>query len=142
MSNSYLSVTPEQGASFFRNPPSGPIIMLNLLSFKEIADYSAAPELAPIKSISGKQAYDLYMKFTLPFIKEAGSELVFMGKAHSLLIGPMDEKWDLMLLVKHRSASEFLKFAQNPDYLSIAHHRTAALSDSRLLPLSSIDLIS
>ncbi|GGG16161.1 hypothetical protein GCM10011344_15900 [Dokdonia pacifica] len=133
---SYLDVTPEAGRNYFSNPPKGEIVMLNLLKFKDIANYSQTPALTPETPISGKEAYQLYMEHTLPFLKEAGSEVLFSGKSASFLIGPSQEDWDLVLLVKHKDAATFLKFAQNEAYLSIAGHRAAALEDSRLLPIT------
>lgn len=112
--------------------------MLNLLKFNEIADYSENQNLKSLEDISGVKAYELYMQHTLPFLEEAGSELIFQGKCHSFLIGPEAEKWDLMLLVKHASKQAFIKFASNQEYLKIAGHRTAALKDSRLLPIDRI----
>ena len=110
-------------------------MMLNLLRFRKQADYSTHPTLAPQEAISGRAAYQLYMEHTLPFIKEAGAEVVFMGKGGPYLIGPEDQYWDMVLLVKHQSAAAFLAFATNEAYLAGAGHRTAALSDSRLLPI-------
>lgn len=134
----FLDVTPEAGRNFFSNPPKGEIVMLNLLKFKDIADYAHLPAIAPKEVISGKEAYQLYMDHTLPFLKETGSEVVFAGKSNSFLIGPSQEDWDLVLLVKHKDAATFLAFAQNEKYLVIAGHRTAALEDSRLLPIEAI----
>lgn len=132
---SYIYPTQEAGKAFYMKQLKGEVTMLNLLKFKEVADYSSAPELAPSEPVSGKEAYDLYVKHTIPFLKEAGSEVIFSGTADSFLIGPQDEEWDLVLLVKHASAERFLAFAANEDYLKIAGHRTAALEDSRLLPI-------
>ena len=134
---SFLDVTPEAGRNYFSNPPKGEIVMLNLLKFKDIADYSHFPSIAPKETISGKEAYQLYMDQTLPFLKEANSEVIFSGKSNSFLIGPFQEDWDLVLLVKHKDAATFLAFAQNKKYLAIAGHRTAALEDSRLLPIET-----
>jgi hypothetical protein len=36
----------------------GGLVMLNLLRFREVADYSANPELAPAAPISGAEAFD------------------------------------------------------------------------------------
>jgi len=138
MSN-YINVTPEAGKAFFSNPPSGKITMLNLLCFRKEADYSASPELAPANAITGKNAYKLYMKHTKPILEAAGGEVLFMGKCNSFLIGPEAEKWDLLLLVRHQSAEVFLEFAQNKEYLKGIGHRTAALEDSRLLPITEGD---
>ncbi len=131
----YLDVTQEAGKEFFTKKSEGSVVMLNLLKFREFADYSKSPELAPTNKISGKEAYQLYMKHTLHFLKSAGSEVIYQGKSHSFLIGPEDEKWDVVLLVKHKSAAKFLEFASDKGYLAGAGHRTAALEDSRLLPI-------
>lgn len=42
---------------------------------------------------------------------------------------------DLVLLVRHRNVRTFLSFADDVDYLAGVGHRTAALADSRLVPL-------
>jgi hypothetical protein len=54
--------------------------MLNLLRFRDIADYSETPELMPSESISGAEAYQKYIDHTLPFLKESGGDSVFLGK--------------------------------------------------------------
>ena len=58
-----------------------------------------------------------------------------MGKGGKYLIGPQDEDWDVILLVKQSSVNTFMEFARNEKYLTGMGHRTAALQDSRLLPL-------
>lgn len=134
----YIEPTREQGGAFFGNPPEGPVVMLNLLRFRETADYSASPELAPDQAISGRAAYQRYAAHTLPFLQEAGADVLFQGKGGHCLIGPTEERWDLVLLVRHRSAQAFLSFASNEGYLAGIGHRTAALEDSRLIPISEI----
>lgn len=136
----FIKPTPAAGAAFFGAPPEGPIVMLNLLRFREVADYSGAPELAPPEPISGREAYERYAAHTIPILKEAGAEVLFRGDGRSYLIGPEDERWDLVLLVRHVSAQVFLSFATNKTYLAGAGHRTAALEDSRLLPISSASM--
>jgi hypothetical protein len=71
----------------------------------------------------------------MPFLREAGGELLFLGNGGNFLIGPPDERWDLAMLVRHRDVDTFLAFASNEEYLAWLGHRTAALEDSRLLPL-------
>lgn len=134
----YIEPTQQQGAAFFGAPPEGPVVMLNLLLFRDVADYSAHPDLAPEAPISGQDAYARYAAHTLPLLREAGGEVLFQGAGGPFLIGPDDGRWDLMLLVRHTSAQAFLGFASNPTYLAGVGHRTAALLDSRLLPLVEI----
>ncbi|NRB47599.1 MAG: DUF1330 domain-containing protein [Saprospiraceae bacterium] len=131
----FLAATQAAGKAFFMRQIQGPVVMLNLLRYRETADYTAQEELAPSEPISGEAAYKAYMDHTLPFLDELGSEVLFFGKGGPWLIGPEAEQWDAVLLVKHPSAAEFLSFAQNEAYLRGAGHRTAALLDSRLLPI-------
>jgi uncharacterized protein (DUF1330 family) len=135
MTERFLEVTQEAGAALFRRNISGEIVMLNLLRFRDVADYSANPELTPSQPISGAEAYQKYIDHTLPLLKESGGELVFLGKGGSFLIGPQEEQWDLVMLVRQKSLSEFIAFSSNQEYLAGMGHRTAALEDSRLLPL-------
>ena len=131
----YLEASQEGGKAMFQQGVSGAVVMLNMLRFKTEADYSGLEKLDPGKSLSGKEAYQLYIDNTIPFLEKAGSEVLFYGKSSSFLIGPLEEKWDAVLLVRHASIQEFVAFAQNEEYLAIAGHRTAALEDSRLLPI-------
>lgn len=114
---------------------SGPIVMLNLLRFREEADYSASPELAPTVPISGRDAYDRYMAHTLPFLTATGGTVEFVGDGGHYFIGPIEERWDLALLVRQAGMQDFFDFASNEEYLAGMGHRVAALEDSRLLPL-------
>ena len=139
MTDRYLDVTPEAGAAFFRRAVDGPVVMLNLLRFREVADYSASPELRPKAPISGRQAFERYVDHTRPFLAESGGELVFLGTGGPFLIGPPDVEWDLVMLVRQRSVADFLAFSRNQAYLAGIGHRTAALEDSRLLPLVETD---
>ena len=131
----YLDPTEENGRAFVMRQLEGPFEMLNLLRFRDVADYTADPELAPDRRISGRQAYALYKAHTLPFLREIGAEVVYLGEGGAPLIGPIDEVWHEVLLVRHPSAGEFLQFARNKAYLAGLGHRTAALADSRLIPL-------
>ena len=135
MADRYLDVTPEAGAAFFRRNVEGEVVMLNLLRFRAVADYSAAPELEPEAPISGREAFQRYVDHTRPFLRDSGGELVFLGNGGRFLIGPPDETWDLVMLVRQRSLADFLAFSRNEAYLAGLGHRTAALEDSRLLPL-------
>jgi uncharacterized protein (DUF1330 family) len=131
----YLEPTQESGREFFTRNIAGQIVMLNLLRFRPVADYSATPHLAPAAPISGAAAYQLYIEHTLPHLKESGGELLFLGKGGAFLIGPSDERWDAAMLVRQSSISAFMAFASDPEYMAGMGHRTAALEDSRLLPL-------
>ncbi|MEQ3746253.1 MAG: DUF1330 domain-containing protein [Henriciella sp.] len=132
----YLHPSRAAGAAFIMRGIAGEVTMLNLLRFRAEADYSSHPELAQTVPISGAAAYDKYIAHTLPFLHESGGDIVFLGKGGPFLTGPDHEYWDMVMLVRHRDTETFLTFADNKAYLAGTGHRTAALEDSRLLPLS------
>ena len=135
MEKYFLEPTQESGAALFRRNISGEVVMLNMLRLKETADYSATPELAPEKPISGREAFQKYIDHTMPFLEESGGELLLLGNGGQFFIGPEDEQWDVIMLVKQSSLASFMEFASNAGYLAGIGHRTAAIIDSRLLPI-------
>lgn len=134
----YLEPSQQSGRAFFMRGIAGKVVMLNLLRFRPVADYSAAPGLAPGEPISGEAAYRLYMQHTMPHLENSGGRLLFYGRGGPFLIGPDDERWDAAMLVEQSSPAAFMAFASNADYLAGMGHRIAALEDSRLLPLEEV----
>lgn len=57
------------------------------------------------------------------------------GQGGAFLVGPSDERWDAVMLVRQSSVASLLAFASNQAYLAGIGHRVAALEDSRLLPM-------
>ena len=131
----YLEPTQESGRAFFMRGMTGSVVMLNLLRYRAIADYSASPQLAPAEPITGEAAYRLYMEHTMPHLEKSGGKLLFFGRGGVFLVGPENERWDAAMLVRQASPAAFMAFASNAEYLAGIGHRTAALEDSRLLPL-------
>ena len=138
MPDNYLEPTGQAGAALFSRQIQGEVVMLNLLRFKPVADYSRHPQLAPAEPISGKEAYQRYIAHTQPLLQKSGGNILYMGAGGGFFIGPGDETWDMALLVRQHSLQDFLQFASDPDYLAGLGHRTATLQDSRLLPLETI----
>lgn len=133
--DNYLNASEESGKEFYRNfHDKGRIVLLNLLKFRKIADYTSHRNIKPAVEITGEEAYRLYLESTIPELEKAGSRMLYYGKSGSFLIGPQHPKWDAILLVEHASVTKFMEFSQYKGYLKNAGHRTAALEDSRLLP--------
>lgn len=119
-----------------------PILMLNLLRFRDLADHSAppdlAPNLAPDMPITGAEAFDRYTGAILPLLRASGGDIVLQAAANDWFIGPQAEMWHRVLIVRQASLQAFFAFATDKAAEAVGHHRTAALADSRLLPMRSL----
>ena len=137
----YLEPTQESGRALFMRGIVGPVVMLNLIRLRVIADYSASPELAPASPVSGAEAFDRYIQHTLPYLKESGGEVLLLARGGTFFIGPENERWDVAMIVRQRSIESFIAFASHAEYLAGLGHRTAAIEDSRLLPLEEMSQV-
>lgn len=123
---------PEQLQALVKGDLEAPVVMLNLLRF---ADRAKDVE----EDMTGADAYDRYGAEVLPYLERAGGEVVWQGTASPNVIGPPEERWDRVLLVRYPSRRAFLEMVSDPGYREIARWRSAALDDSRLVPLSPPD---
>jgi uncharacterized protein (DUF1330 family) len=115
------------------SPDEGPIVMLNLLRFKESADGIDAGD-----EISGAQAYARYGAEATKFLARAGGRILWSGAAQESVIGPHEREWDMVLVVEYPSRTAFLAMVGDPQYQTIHRHREAALDDSRLIVCKSL----
>jgi uncharacterized protein (DUF1330 family) len=114
-----------------RAPVNAPVVMINLLRYREQADYGDCTEFVPC---SGRDAYfERYATVSSPLVLADGAKIQWMGSIIGNVIAPPDEKWDDILLVEYPSFASLQKLFENPEYQAAVIHRTAALSDSRLI---------
>lgn len=132
----YLHPTREQFQALVARSIDGPVTMLNLLRYRDVADYSSQPALAPPDPISGEEAYRRYGRGVLPLLEAAGGEVVLDVTGGEFLVGPADEFWDSCLVVRYPDVAAFAAMTSSEEYLAIVGHREAALADSRLLALA------
>jgi hypothetical protein len=110
----------------------GPVFMLNLLKFKEQADYGDGATFQPC---SGRTAYfERYAPAFRLIGAPLGVRLFWAGKVLSQLVSEPTEDWDEVLLVEYPNFNAFKAATQDPRYASTAQpHRLAALDDWRLI---------
>lgn len=126
------SLTEEQLRVLASLPADKPFVMLNLLRFREQAAYSD-----PLEACSGREAYKRYSQTSLQTIAAVGGSVIFSGKAHASLIAPQGEYWHQVFLVRYPSVAAFRAMLSMPEYHVGVRHRTAALQDSRLTPITA-----
>jgi uncharacterized protein (DUF1330 family) len=126
------SIEPSEAqlARFVEVEDGKPIVMINLLRYRERAAYEPGADAEPC---SGREAYERYGLHVLPLLARVGGKIRWRGDARASVIGPADEHWDDVLLVEYPSRSAFVSMVTSEDYRAIMHHRTAALADSRLI---------
>ncbi len=126
-----IEPTPEQFRALAGDVGApGPIVMLNLLRFREEAAY---PDGFGADPCSGREAYERYGAAAQPFLEKVGGAPIWAGPAQQVVIGPEGEWWDVCMLVRYPSRQAFFDMATDEGYLAITPHRSAALSDSRLI---------
>ena len=121
--------SPEQLAAFRDADWDGPLWMINLLKFKDQADYGDAGEPAR----TGREAYEHYGSLAGPFVQAVGGKPVSMLYPQHIVIGDEAEDWDEVLIVEYPSREAFFEMIGNRDYQATTIHRTAALERSALI---------
>ena len=89
----------------------GPVVMLNLLKFHERAQYRDGRA----DQVSGREAYMRYADEMQPIVEGAGGRFLFSGDVQGLVIGAVEELWDLVGIVEYPSRAEFFRIATSPE---------------------------
>ncbi len=115
-------------------PDGQPFAIINLLLYKEWADY---PQGTVTEKLTGQQAYERYSELSVPFVNKVGGVPMWRGTIGGNLIGPEDERWDEILIMQYPARSAFERMLADPEYVEVVFHRTAAVKDSRLYGATS-----
>jgi hypothetical protein len=115
-------------------PAEQPVVMLNLLRYRDQAAYDD-PTTQP--ACTGQQAFQAYIEAFLQYNDPAEFSIVFQGSAQAQLAGLPGEQWDAVALVEYRNIGVFRRWVESDFYTSqVAPIRRAALADWRLLLLT------
>ncbi len=115
---------PEVVQDFFTAKEDGPFIMLNLLKFKEKAEYEDGSDA----DISGAEAYARYGAVATQCIMEVGGKPRTAGAITGLLLGEVEEMWDMVALVEYPSLEAFRNMLSSEKYQAAVFHREAGLA--------------
>jgi uncharacterized protein (DUF1330 family) len=103
--------------------PDGPIVMVNLLKFRERATYADGRADA----ISGREAYYRYADEVQKLLEGVGGRVLYSGTASWLMLGRIDALWDEVALAEYPNRAALLRLATSPECRAIAVHREAGL---------------
>ena len=113
-------------------PRDTPIHMLNLIKFRELAEY---PEGHPLhgKGLTGREAYAIYKEGFQRVVANDGAGMVWEAPMECTVTGPAGE-WDEAFVMGYPNSGLFMAMVKNEEYIrDIVPHCTAALADSRLI---------
>ena len=127
-----INPTKEQFAAFQALPDEGPIHMLNLVRLREHAVYEDG------RKASGADAYKAYARESGPVFERLGGRQHWIGRFDCVLIGPEDERWDLVFIAEYPNPAAFAAMIRDPEYREAVKHRTAAVVESRLIRLKPL----
>ena len=115
--------TEQQMEALLKADDGGPVCMVNLLKFKEKAEYEDGRET----DLSGIEAYQIYGAVTGSLIKKLGGDVVFTSVLNGMVVGEVEELWDVMAIAKYPTLQSFIEMVASPEYLKVYHHRIAGL---------------
>ncbi|MCX9148724.1 DUF1330 domain-containing protein [Erythrobacter sp. WG] len=128
----FIDPSPANFQAFKDLPRDQPINMLNLLLYRDIAEYPEGHEHAG-KGWSGRRAYQEYGTTSGPIFRRLGGEILWRGRFETMVTGPEGERWHDAFIARYPDAGAFFAMIKDPEYQKAVVNRTAALVDSRLV---------
>ena len=122
--NEVFPSSPEQMKAMMEKGPNGPIYMVNLLKFKERADYKDGRNT----DLSGRDAYLIYAKAVVDLLPKFGGKAIFAADVSFLALGQVEELWDEIAIAAYPNRQAMVQMAMSEEWSEIAVHREAGLA--------------
>ncbi len=114
----------EQLQGFSEPSAEGPISMVNLLKFRDRAEYADGRET----ELSGAEAFGLYGVEVAKIVNSLGGAMLFSAQVSRLMLGEVEELWDQVAIAQYPSRQAMLDMIMSEEYQAIAVHREAGLA--------------
>ena len=125
---------PSQIETLMKGPEDTPVVMLNLLSFKEAADGAN-------EGSSGVEAYGRYAIEMRKFVESKGGRFIWSGRVDSMVIGESDADFQVAALVEYPNRKAFLEIASSAHVAEIGKHRSEGLAGQWLIATTKGSII-
>ena len=122
--NEVLPTSSERIKEMMEPGPEGPIYMINLLKFKEHAEYEDGRD----SQLTGYEAYQIYGKGVAQLLPKYGGEGFFMGDVTFLSLGQVEELWDEVAIAKYPDRGSLVQMTSSEEWQALAVHRAAGLA--------------
>ena len=132
-----VSTDQSERDNFFSNlDPDAPVVMVNLLKFKDKAEYPDGRE----SELSGAEAYGIYGQAVGKLILNLGGRLIHGGAITGLMLGEVEELWDQVGIVEYPNPAAFRAMIDSAEYQEIHIHREAGLKGQLNIATTSPNL--
>ncbi|MEZ6000884.1 DUF1330 domain-containing protein [Hyphomonas sp.] len=121
--NEVFPSDPARMAQMMEKGPDGPIFMVNLLKFKEKAEYDDGRET----DLSGRDAYMIYGRTVADILPKFGGRAVFAADVTFLALGEVEELWDEVAIAMYPSRADMVRMSLSEEWRDAAIHRSAGL---------------
>lgn len=123
---------PEQFQKLMEGPADTPVVMLNLLSFKENADGGN-------EGMSGQESYMRYGGKMREYVESKGGRFLWTGRVDSMVIGESDAAFHIAAIVEYPSRKAFVEIATSPHVAEIGQDRTKGLLGQWLIATTTLE---
>ncbi len=121
--NEVFPKDPERIRQMLEPGPDKPIYMVNLLKFKDKAEYKDGRET----SLSGRDAYMIYGRAVSELLPKFGGHAVFAADVTFLALGQVEELWDEVAIASYPNRKAMVEMSMSKEWREIAVHRDAGL---------------
>ena len=125
----------EQIKGFLESEATGPIWMVNLLKFKDKAEYADGRET----NLTGNEAYHVYGEGVSRLLEKFGGGAMFFASVKRLMLGEVEELWDEVAIAMYPSRSAMMDMMRCEEMQELGVHRAAGLAGQ--LNIETVDAI-
>jgi uncharacterized protein (DUF1330 family) len=120
--SSALEPTEDQISALVARPAGSPVVMINLLKFKQDG---------------GRERYLRYAAEVAPHLDRVKASVRYAGAAPGMVIGDGERPWwDAILVVEYPTPGAFIEMVTDAEYIKVHEHRAAALDRGDLVATS------
>jgi hypothetical protein len=121
--NEVFPKDPERVRQMLEPGPDKPIFMVNLLKFKDKAEYKDGRP----STLSGRDAYMIYGRAVTELLPRYGGRAVFAADVTFLALGQVEELWDEVAIASYPNRRAMFEMSTSKEWREIAVHRDAGL---------------
>lgn len=121
--NEVFPSDPSRLQAMLEKGPDGPIFMVNLLKFKDKAEYDDGRPC----DLSGRDAYMIYGRAVTELLPKFGGRGIFAADVTFLTLGQVEELWDEVAIAMYPDRAAMVRMSLSEEWREIAVHRSAGL---------------